>query len=195
MSERDIHDTKVRLRRRVLADRDDLGRTERAQLSSAVCNRAAELPEVRTARTIMLYASFRSEVDTAPLIRLALARGVQVCLPRILGPRRMEAFRITDPSSDLAPGTWGIPEPDSGLPRVPAEAIDAVIVPGTVFDEAGGRCGYGGGFYDNYLLGARAGMPSIGLAMELQLVDKVPREPHDLGVDVIVTETRVIRPG
>jgi 5-formyltetrahydrofolate cyclo-ligase len=195
VSEQSACEEKAQLRRRVLAARDGLSEDEHAQLSAAVCARAAELPEIKAAHTIMLYASFRSEIDTAPLVDWALARGMRVCLPRIIAARRIQAFRVTDRATDLLPGKWDIPEPREGLPLVAAQEIDAVVVPGVLFDENGGRCGYGGGFYDSYLAGMRQGTPRVSLALELQLVDGVPCEPHDLGVDVIVTRDRVIRPG
>ena len=195
MSAQDAREEKNELRRRVLAARDRLPAAERERLSAAVCARAADLPELKAARMIMFFASFRSEVDTGLVVLWALQRGTRVCLPRILGPRRMAAFLITDLADDLQPGTWDIPEPRDGLPQVSPDEIDAVVVPGSLFDENGGRCGYGGGFYDNYLPGTRPGTPRIGMALELQIVDEVPCEPHDLGVDVIVTEARVIRPG
>jgi 5-formyltetrahydrofolate cyclo-ligase len=183
------------VRRCVLAARDDVPSADRARLSAAVCARAEELPELLAARTILLYAPFRSEIDVTPLLAWALGRGTTLCLPRILGRRHMEAFRVRDLDADLEPGSWGIPEPRADLPIVPPAEIDVVAVPGAMFDEEGGRCGYGGGFYDTFLLRTRPGTTRIALGFDLQIVDEVPREPHDLGVDVIVTERRVIRTG
>jgi len=184
---------KPELRRRVLAARDALPGAERARLSVAICARAAALPELTAAATIMLFAAFRSEVDTGSLLSWALERGKTVCLPRVLGSRRMAAYRVTDPATDLVPGTWGIPEPREGLEEVPAELMDVVVVPGAAFDAAGRRCGYGGGFYDTYLPRTRAGVPWVALAFEAQLVDELPCEPHDLAVGAVVTEARLIR--
>lgn len=184
---------KPELRRRALAARDALPGMERARLSVAVCARAAALPELTAAATIMLFAAFRSEVDTEPLVSWALERGKTVCFPRVLGSRRMAAYRVTDPATDLVPGAWGIPEPREGLEEVPPECIDVVVVPGAAFDAAGRRCGYGGGFYDAYLPLTRAGVPWVALAFEAQLVDELPCEPHDLAVGAIVTEARLIR--
>ncbi|HEX7610380.1 MAG TPA: 5-formyltetrahydrofolate cyclo-ligase, partial [Solirubrobacteraceae bacterium] len=97
---------KVEFRRRALAARDALPGAERARLSVAVCARAAALPELADATTVMLFAAFRSEVDTDPLLSWALESGKAVCCPRILGPRHMAAYRITDLSADLVPGSW-----------------------------------------------------------------------------------------
>ena len=185
---------KRELRRRVLATRDALPAAERGRLSIAICARAACLPELAAASTLLFFASFRSEVDTDPLLSWALERGKTACFPRVLGPRRMAAYHVADPAADLVPGAWGIPEPREGLEEVPPERMDVIVVPGSVFDAAGRRCGYGGGFYDNYLPLTRVGTPWVALAFEAQLVEELPREAHDLAVTGIVTEKRVIRP-
>jgi 5-formyltetrahydrofolate cyclo-ligase len=183
---------KTAARRRALAARDALTGADRARLSAAVCARAAALPELEAATTIMLFATFRSEVDTGPLLSWAMERGKTVCLPRVLGPRLMAAYRITDPAADLTSGAWGIPEPREGLQEVPPERMDAVVVPGAAFDIDGRRCGYGGGFYDTYLPRTRPGIPWVALAFEAQLVDELPCEPHDLACGQLVTEARTV---
>jgi 5-formyltetrahydrofolate cyclo-ligase len=70
--------------------------------------------------------------------------------------------------------------------------VDWMLVPGVAFDRTGRRLGYGGGYYDRLLplLGPDA-VCAAG-AYELQLVDEVPAAPHDLTVDVIVTEARTL---
>ena len=187
-------ESKEALRRNALAARDALTAGERARLSAAICKRAATLPELAGASTLMLFASFRSEIDTEPLMAWALGAGKVVCLPRILAPRRMAAYRICDPGAELQPGTWGIPEPCDSCEMVDPQDVDAVVVPGAAFDEAGNRCGYGGGFYDTYLPLVRADVPRIALAFDAQVVDGLPCEAHDLPVTAIVTESRIIRP-
>jgi len=105
----------------------------------------------------------------------------------------MAAFRIADPLTDPTPGTWGIPEPHEGLPEVAPRMIDAVVVPGSVFDVEGRRYGYGGGFYDTFLPRTKPGTPRVALAFEVQVVEHLVTEDHDLRVDVVVTESRTIR--
>lgn len=196
MPSRESRETaKAEARRCALAARDALPAAERARHSAAICARAAALPELRAAATVFSFAAFRSEVETAALTAWAFAAGKVVCMPRILGPHLMAAYRVSDPSIDLTPGTWGIPEPREGLPEIPPDTVDAVVVPGSAFDLAGHRCGYGGGFYDSYLTRTRPDVPRIALAFDVQIVPDLASEPHDLPVTAIVTETRVIRPG
>ena len=184
---------KLAARRRALAVRDALPVAKRARLSVAICARAAALPELGAAATLMLYASFRSEVETSALFAWAIDSGKTVCSPRILAPRLMASYLIADPATDLVSGSWGIPEPREGLEEVPPERIDAVVVPGAAYDSDGRRCGYGGGFYDAYLARTRPGITWVALAFEAQLTDELPCEPHDLAVNAVVTEARVIR--
>jgi len=189
----DVTHTKRVARERALARRDALPPAERVRRSARICARAAALPELHKAATLLLFASFRSEVDTGPLLRWAAGRGAVVALPRVCGPRAIEAVRVADPAADLVPGHWGIPEPRVGLPVVSPGRIEAVVVPGAAFCADGARCGYGGGFYDVYLPRLTPGTPRVALAFEAQIADELPSEPHDIGVDVIVTEERVIR--
>jgi 5-formyltetrahydrofolate cyclo-ligase len=181
------------VRERIVARRDRLSGATRRAHSARVLDHLVTLPELRTAAAVMCFASFGSEVDTAPLVRWCLDQGKRVALPRIVGRRHMEAFWVTDPAADLEGGSFGIPEPRAGLPQALPEAIDLIVVPGSAFDRSGDRIGYGGGFYDTFLPRLRPQTPRVAVAFELQLVDDVPAESHDLGVDVLVTERGVLR--
>ncbi len=188
----DLAAAKRKLREQVLQRRDAMAGAQRLACGEALRARLVALPAVATAATILSFASFRSEIDTMPLIDWCLEHDIAVALPRIIGPRHMEAFVTTDPGTDLVPGRFDIPEPREGLTPVDPAVIDVVIVPGSAFDRAGGRMGYGGGFYDAYLARMRPDARRIGIAFEVQLVEHVPREAHDLCVDLVVTEARAI---
>jgi 5-formyltetrahydrofolate cyclo-ligase len=176
------------LRQQVLDARFRLPAGERRAKSRLIEDKLFSLPEFRAARVILFYASFRSEVETWEMIRRALAEGTRVVLPRVKG-KELALFEIRDFDQDVRPGTWDIPEPAQGRPASVRE-VDLIVVPGSVFDERGNRMGYGGGFYDR-LLPSFTG-PTVGLAFELQIVDRVPVGPHDVPVKKIVTEKRVI---
>ena len=141
----------------------------------------------------MVYASFRSEVDTASVISWCREQGKRIALPKVTGVGTMEVFLVGDPQVDLEAGVWGIPEPRSGLERARPSEIDVVIVPGVAFDLHGGRLGYGGGYYDTYLPSVPADRLLVGIAFRAQVVDCVPMGPHDRRMDVLVTEDCVHR--
>jgi 5-formyltetrahydrofolate cyclo-ligase len=188
----DLEPSKDTIRREALARRDRLGEDERARRSAAVRRRFLRVAAVRRARTLFCFASFRTEVDTAGILRWALRRGLVTAVPLVRGPRDMVAVRITD-MTDLQPGHWDIPEPRPGLPLVEPGSIDVAVLPGAAFDAQGGRLGYGGGFYDTFLRGLAPGAARIALAFDDQVVGHVPCETHDLRAHLIVTERRVLR--
>ena len=82
-------------------------------------------------------------------------------------------------------------EPLENAAIVPPQDVDVVLVPGLAFDPKGQRLGYGQGFYDRLLLHMRA--LRVGLAFDFQLLAEVPSFPHDLPVDCVVTDHRVLR--
>ncbi len=176
--------------------RDAIPLEERKVKDRMIQERLTGLAEYRRAGTVMLFASFRSEVDTGPIIRDALGRGKRVVLPRVdrtRGALRLYAVRSVD---ELVPGFMGIPEPDpQRCVEVPPGEPELVVMPGVAFDERGGRLGYGGGYYDRLLAGIRHRPVLVALAYEEQIVGEVPVSGHDVRVDKVVTDARVIDAG
>lgn len=179
---------KASLRKQATEARDGLPREERQAGSREIENRLFGLPEFIRSSTVMFFASFRSEVDTIPMIRKALAAGKRVVLPKVKG-RDLALFEIRDQEKDVSPGVWGIPEPVRNNP-VALETVDIMIVPALAFDEQGNRLGHGAGFYDRIL--ARYQGLSIGLAFEVQILPRIPVDSHDCPVRKIITEKRII---
>jgi 5-formyltetrahydrofolate cyclo-ligase len=193
MSEQPAHRLKAAkraLRREVLAARDALSLDDRAARSGAIVERLLALPEAVDARTVMVFWSFGSEVDTAPLISWLLDDGRTVALPRTEGP---EIVPVTYQRGDAVRSTgYGAMEPPFGR-VLGAEELDLVVVPGVAFDGRGNRIGYGRGFYDRLLSRRRPGVPAVAIAFGMQVVDAVPSGGADRRVDAIVTENEVIR--
>ena len=182
------HQVKKELRKQALAARFDLPIEERLAKSSRIERLLFALPEFRAARTVMFYASFRTEVETGPMIRRAIDEGKRVVLPKVKG-KELALYAIRDFDQDVAPGAWDIPEPVNGKP-VDVRSVDIINMPGAVFDEGGNRLGYGAGFYDRLLADYHGA--TVALAFELQIVPEVPAAQHDVPVKRIVTEKRVI---
>jgi 5-formyltetrahydrofolate cyclo-ligase len=181
------------LRKKFLEIRDRLSTDQISRMSSRVKDLLLKLPEFKSASLIMFYVSFRSEVETLKMIEEALSLGKRIVVPATnLVQKELEAFPIKD-LKDLEPGAYGILEPKKQLKPALLEKLELAIVPGCVFDLKGFRLGYGKGYYDKFLQKVRPGVPSVGLAFELQIVSEIPNiEAYDIPVDKIVTEKRVI---
>lgn len=183
------------LRHQVLSRRDALSSPERTEKSRAISSGVLSLQEVESADVVLAYMHFRSEVMTSALIEQLLSEGKTVALPYTsTADRRLGTVRISDPVHQVAPGYCGIMEPLPELRKscsLDPATIDAVIIPGSVFDPRGGRLGYGGGYYDRFLADMAPWAIRIGLAFELQLVDHVPVEDHDQFMDYVVSEKKI----
>jgi len=154
--------------------------------SAAVWERLSVLPVFAAAAGVMTYVSTGLEIETHGLIRQLLALGQTVCVPAFVG--EYVPAEIHDFDADLGPGRFGILEPKS--PVIVAKLPDVCLVPGLAFDVKGNRLGRGRGFFDALLRTMRGA--KIALAHDFQLLDEVPAEAHDVRVDFIVTESRVV---
>ena len=186
---------KNELRKQVLAKRDALTVEERKEKSDAISDCVTQHPIFKETDTILLYAAFRSEVDTMKIFRSAVASGKKVYFPKVFG-NEME-FYCAEAEEDFEAGTWGILEPKVEFERkyVPKykEKV-CIIMPGAVFDKAGNRIGYGRGYYDKFLNRMeQVESFKMGIAFSCQLIniENFPKEEHDVGLDVIVTETEI----
>ncbi len=181
------------LRRQILLKRDSLGPELRSDLSSKACTRLVSTDFFKQAGTILLYISFRSEVETLDLVDEAISTGKRIFAPvTLIGERRLEIYQLTS-RTELVPGAYGIAEPDRDrCPKGDPASLDLVIVPGSVFSLSCGRYGYGGGFYDRFLSTQAPQAVRAGLAFDFQVLDSIPLAPHDELMDYIVTDRRTI---
>jgi 5-formyltetrahydrofolate cyclo-ligase len=102
--------------------------------------------------------------------------------------KRLWLSEINDLDRDLAPGTFGIPEPIRAARRpVASRAVDLVFVPGLAFDRRGHRLGYGHGYFDRFLATLPDATPTVGLAYRFQLFDRLPTSAHDRAVSTVLT--------
>lgn len=169
---------------------------ERALYSHMISERVLDLDCFQQAKTVFIYVDFRSEVQTRELISKMHKMGKKVVVPvTLLQERDLLPVYIDNMEKDLAPGYASILEPVESIrktQRVSPASIDIVFLPGSVFDERGGRMGYGGGFYDRFVSGKAPQALRIGLAYEQQMVEEAPLQDHDERMDMIITEKRVV---
>jgi len=178
-----MSDDRQSLRKRILGARDRLTAEIRHEKSGNVMQNFWGLPEMRQWSTLFIYVDFRSEVETLELIHRCLDQGIRVAVPLV----DAKAVRM------IVSGYYDIPEPDPmKTTLVDAGDIDAVVIPGSVFDIYGGRLGYGGGYYDRFLVNDAPQAKRIGFAFEMQVVEKVPVKPHDQPLDILITEKRIV---
>lgn len=179
--------------RRLLKERREevFARAGKAK-SQQIAKRALDLCKREEYRRVMCYVSFGSEVDTEEILEGLWRMGKEVCVPRCGKKGAMAAFPIAS-RNELSMGGFGILEPaGASLPLAP-ETIDLCLVPGLGFCEAGGRIGFGGGFYDRFLAGVRG--VRCALSFDEMVFASLPQEIFDEKMDLIITDKRVIQIG
>lgn len=185
---------KAVIRAETLNKRDSLDPEARRKKDLLIEEKILSLPEFNQAQVIFFFASFRSEVSTFKLIEETLSLGKNVLLPLVdTENKELRLFEIKD-LNELSPGYMGIPEPavPEGRER-DINDVQMVVMPGAAFDISGNRLGYGAGYYDKLLSRLRRKVPFVALAYEDQIVDSIPSEAHDVCVQIIVTDKRIIR--
>ena len=182
---------KARLRRQALDWLAALSPPERIAGDESLFRRFLALPQIESVRTVLLYHGMDTEPDTVRLLSPLWDMGKQVCLPRCLPGNQMEA-RLVQRDSTLVRHPYGMLEPGPDCPLIPPDQIDLVLVPGLAFDRSGGRLGRGGGYYDRWLAGFSG--VTAALCRDGLLMEAIPRLPHDLGVDLVITETSLYGP-
>jgi 5-formyltetrahydrofolate cyclo-ligase len=179
------------------ARKNRVAQTDKDAVSRAICGKFMALPAYQSAKTVMWYVDAGSEVRTRNTLPEALTHGKRVVVPWcVVETNTLELFHLED-MIELVEGAYKILEPKDELRRLPAkvvqpEELDLVMVPGTAFDPRGGRMGQGKGYYDRLLAGARPDAPLVALAFDCQIFDEIPVAPHDVFMDLVLTETRTI---
>jgi len=197
---------KAALRRQAKEARASLSPEERRKRSERICRAAVRVLEEKFSRAehgpfaLFSYMPYATEVDVTDVIRWCWAEGITVVAPKTVRGERAMTLHVIRSFDDLESGAYGIREPVLSAPQLEREAdIRAVLVPGLAFDPAGGRLGYGGGYYDTFFSRFRAatGQDPLKLApaFDLQLIPRVPMDEHDVRMDLIVTESRIFAPG
>jgi len=139
------------------------------------------------------YVAVGGELSPAGALAYVTDSDGTVALPRVSDTPPRLRFHTLGPGVRPRPGRFGLSEPPETAPEIAPRALAVMIVPGVAFDGEGRRLGFGGGYYDGVIDEARAGGAAvIGFAYDFQIVDRVPAGPDDRGVDVVVTEARVI---
>ena len=159
-----------------------------SQSGKAIAELAFSLDCIKNAQVIMSYFSAFKEPDSDYILRRIFESGKKAAVP----VSNTETFDITPsfitPSSSVISGAYGIREPET-VTEVQINEIDAVFIPGIAFSRSGDRLGFGKGYYDRFL--SHLGGVKIGVCYDFQMLDTLPRSPHDIKMDIIITEKRI----
>jgi 5-formyltetrahydrofolate cyclo-ligase len=179
------------------ARKNRIAQKNKDEVSRAICEKFMALPAYAAAKTVMWYVDAGSEVRTRHTLSAALSHGKRVVVPWcVVETNTLELYLLED-MSELVEGAYRILEPKTELRSLPAkvvrpEELDLVMVPGTAFDPRGGRMGQGKGYYDRLLATARTDAPLVGMAFDCQVFDEIPVAPHDVFMDLVLTESRAL---
>lgn len=190
---------KESIREQMRERRHEVTEDERRSASSAICANLLESRKINlflTCWRISTYLSTPCEISTRHLVSEFWGAAREVCVPVWNPESQSYDLSLLAPGIKLVKGPLGIREPVARFP-VPAWEVDAFIIPGLAFDMYGGRLGFGAGFYDTILAQRRHNARLIALCHDWQVVEEqpLPQEPHDVRMNWIVTEKRVIKCG
>lgn len=183
--------TKINLRTNHLAIRDTIPTSTRIEGALAVAEFGVPLLADRAGGAVVAgYHPMRSELDPRPLMAMLATVGARLALPAVISKTEI-VFRDLVRTGELEKGSFGTFHPPES-----AEVLrpDIILLPLAVFDGAGNRIGYGGGYYDRAIAALRAAGRApclVGLAFEEQRAPAVPAESHDVALDMIITPAGV----
>lgn len=176
---------KKELRRKIKNMRLMLTEAEKVAAAEYVFSKLEETPQFMMADHILVYHSLPDELTTHSFIEKWAGRK-RFYLPRVNG---VNLDILPYDKSRLELGSFHIEEP-TGDDLVDLDEIELIIIPAVAYDRKGNRLGRGKGYYDRLLQSTRA--TKIGVAYHFQLLDAIPAEPHDVPVDIVITDQTII---
>lgn len=189
-SEAQLEEQKAQLRSEALARRMAVQRADRADAAKAAAQAFLEGVPLHSNQIVALYWPIRDEIDCKPLLTRLVDSGQPVALPVVLGEDMPLELRLWEEGQPLYPSGFGTLAPAETAPVV---SPDIVVIPLLGFDKTGTRLGYGKGYYDRTLAGMAAKPLLVGYAFADQELDFIPRQSHDLPLDLLVTENGLRR--
>lgn len=175
------------LRTKMFDLRKSLPEEERLRQSNLVNELLIELIEKEVIKTVHSFLPMGNEVDIHRFLRICIEKNIAVACPKTLKKPVMINY-VLESLENVAEGVFGTKYPASGV-ESKESSYDLIIVPGLAFDKNGGRLGYGGGYYDNFLKG-QEGSLKVGVCYNEQVVPQVPMEVHDVRLNQLVTPSQ-----
>ena len=180
------------IRKRLIEKRKKLSEKELLEKSKQIKKRLFEMSEFQKASNILFYVSYDNEVYTHEMIKDSISNKKNIVVPVTDKKNNDLILSKLNSWDDLTLGAYYILEPKKEkIKEISIDELDLIIVPGVGFDSCGNRIGHGKGYYDKLLKNSEA--LTIGLSFEFQVVEKIPNEKHDVSIDMIVTEKKILR--
>lgn len=161
--------------------------------SQQICKYIIDSSWYQQANKIFTFVSMGTEVNTRSIIIDGLNKDKTIAVPKVYPKQKKMIFSRIQDFDDLEIGHFGVLEPStSSIWKEESDESTIFIVPGLIFDLQKYRIGYGGGYYDRYLSTIVRPIATIGIGYDFQVVPMLPKSPHDVALDWIVTEKRWI---
>jgi 5-formyltetrahydrofolate cyclo-ligase len=189
----DVLATKKRIRQEISRERERLTDKQCLENSQCICDMITKSALIKDSDDFILYYPFQNEVDLLPCAEFLLKNRKNIYFPRFnLTSKSYDLAIIKSLEKDFVKGKFGIMEPSVVAEGVHSDFSQAVwFIPGVAFDKKGNRLGRGGGYYDRFLNSHKGTF--VAVAHQIQLVEQVPLEAHDMKVDWLVTEKNIYK--
>jgi 5-formyltetrahydrofolate cyclo-ligase len=155
----------------------------RRRRGRTVCERLAQLDELKSIDTFGIYWPIRGEIDVRGVAASLAEAGATIALPVVERKAAPLQFWQWEPGMAMQSGFWNIPIPAERRPVTP----QVVLAPLVGFDRVGYRLGYGGGYFDRTLAAASPRPRVIGIGYADTRLETIYPQPHDIPMDAIIT--------
>ncbi|MET3318295.1 UNVERIFIED_ORG: 5-formyltetrahydrofolate cyclo-ligase [Peribacillus simplex] len=186
-----MREHKKKLRQEVRSRLMELTKEEHEELSNKIAENLFSLDEWKKAKTIGITISIPPEIPTVRIIEQAWSEGKEVAVPKCDPEKKTMEFKKIMSFNQLESVYYGLLEPVAETNKATIEELDVLVVPGLAFTKEGYRLGFGGGYYDRFLSYYRGA--TLALTYEVQIIDDLPIEVHDIAVGKLITPTKVLR--
>ncbi len=183
-----INQTKAQIRKYYKAVRNAMQPESVSGLSKQISAKILSWELYRQSEKILFYYPRKNEVSLLPVMEDALLRGKQIAFPKVTD-NGMDFYMVAS-LDELKEGSFHVMEPQAHIHRPVHWRHALCFVPGTVFDQAGHRFGYGGGYYDRYFAHIRDAM-LVGCAYGCQIAERLPVDAWDIKMGYLATENGI----
>ena len=188
---KNVRQQKIELRTKYKKIRTECPSDIKKKLDKKITEKFLSLEEYTSCEVIFAFVSSDIEVDTIEIIKIALADGKQIAVPKCLDKTGHMEFYFINSLDDLKEGYFSLLEPDTDICKKADKYDGLCIVPGLCFDYQGFRIGFGKGYYDRFLQDFKG--LTVGICYSKCVEKELPRGAYDKSVDIVVTDKYIIQ--